>query len=138
MPLKQWIDQSISRSVTHMHTHTHTHMHTHMRTHMRTHMHTHTHTHLRTHMHTRVQSLRRLLPGTRNGIDAGEFLAYWLIEEGVVDKHACFHYLRCFYRLDQVCVPVYTYMLLRFCGRGVTGTSLPVAVSSVQYWHQFH
>ena len=43
---------------------------------------------------------KEILPGGHNGLDSGEFLAYWLINEGIVNKRVCFHYLRSFYRLD--------------------------------------
>lgn len=49
---------------------------------------------------TKISEATAVLPGVGSGIDAGEFLAYWLIQEGVVDQQTCFHYLRCFYRLD--------------------------------------
>ena len=48
----------------------------------------------------KMAQAKQILPGTADGLDSGEFLAYWLIEEGLVDKGICFHYLRRFYRLD--------------------------------------
>jgi len=60
----------------------------------------------------------RILPGAHTGIDAGEFLAYWLVQEGICDQHTCFHYLRSFYRLDVNNNRVLAHAdLVRLCGR---------------------
>lgn len=66
----------------------------------------------------KINEATRIMPGAHTGVDAGEFLAYWLIEEGLVDQFTCFHYLRHFYRLDTSNQGLLAHEdLVRLCGR---------------------